>query len=83
MAKQTTLVDINDLLFFAEKEGYAWNLFIDMLTKDRILPWCDSPICELYVGYGVDYGMSEEVSDIIDAFCNQFKNKEITINLAG
>ena len=81
MPKQTTLVDIGDLLFFAEKQGYHWNQFIDMLTKDRLLPWCDSPIRELYVGYGDEYGMSKEVSDVIDSFCKQFKNEEVTINL--
>ena len=54
-----------------------------MLTKDRLLPWYDSPIRELYVGYGDEYGMSKEVSDVIDSFCKQFKNEEVTINLNG
>ena len=79
MPKQTTLVDIGDLLFFAEKQGYHWNQFIDMLTKDRLLPWYDSPIRELYVGYGDEYGMSKEVSDVIDSFCQQFKTKKLQL----
>lgn len=82
MLRETTLVDIGDLLHFAEKQGYNWNQFIDMLTKDRLLPWCDSPIRELYVGYGNDYGMSKEVSEVLDNYCKQFKNEEVTINLS-
>ena len=54
-----------------------------MLTKDRLLPWCDSPLREIYVGYGEEYGMSKEVSQVIDDFCRQFKNNEITIDLNG
>lgn len=83
MLRKTTLVDIGDLLHFAEKQGYHWNQFIEMLTKDRLLPWCDSPIRELYVGYGDEYGMSKEVSEVLDNYCKQFKNEEVTINLSG
>ena len=83
MAKKTVLVDIGDLLTHATTKGYDWNQFIEILTKDRFLPWCDTPLRALYEGMGDEYGYSKETSDVLDSFCISLNAKNITINLSS
>lgn len=69
----TNVVPLGDLLTFAESEcGYPWNTFISMLERDRFLPYYESPLFEIYIGAGKDYGWSAEVSNVINRFCLSF-----------
>lgn len=82
MVNNVNLIGLGDLLTFAESEcGYGWNNFHTMLEKDRIIPYNESPLRDLYVGVGIDYGWSSEVSDVINQLCLSYPHA-ITIDLS-
>ena len=82
MINKINLIGLGDLLTFAESEcGYGWNNFHAMLEKDRIIPYNESPLWDLYVGVGIDYGWSPEVSDVINKLCLSYPHA-ITIDLS-
>ena len=56
---------------FAEELGYGYNQVIDMMSTDRFIPFYENSTKEIYAGYGDDYGLSKDLSKIIDEFVNK------------
>lgn len=77
------IISLGDLLSFAEDIcGYNWNTFHSMLENDHIIPYYENPLKDLYIGIGVDYGWSSNVSDVINQLCLYYPSESITINLS-
>lgn len=67
--KQTTNVDIGDILSAAEKLGYSWNGAHQIMEDDKIIPLYDGPF-ELYASDVTSnaYGWSEDTLKIMAKF---------------
>ncbi|AND75330.1 hypothetical protein FDH01_gp292 [Acinetobacter phage vB_AbaM_ME3] len=76
------IVSLGDFISFAEKEcNHSWNGFITLLEKDKVIPYYENSLLELYPSIGKDYGWSDEVSNVVKEFCNQY-NTGVIINLS-
>ena len=54
--KQTTMIDMGDLLHYAVSIGFDWNRTCDLLDCDGVRPMYETKTTDLYIGVGKDYG---------------------------
>lgn len=57
-----------DIASFAEQYGHNYNQVIDLMEKDKFIPFYEATHKEIYKEYGADYGLSPELSDIFEKF---------------
>lgn len=62
------MYDIGDIAAFANSIGFDYNETIQIMEKDRFVPFYETKVKEIYIGYGKDYGLSNELTKIIDQF---------------
>lgn len=72
------LKDVYDVASFAEKLGYGYNQFIEMMEKDDILPFYERRTLEVYTGVGKSYGWSPELCAVFDAYVEEYGEQELT-----
>lgn len=72
------LKDVYDVASFAEKFGYGYNQFIEMMEKDGILPFYERRTLEVYTGVGKSYGWSPELCAVFDAYVEEYGDQELT-----
>ena len=77
--KQTTMIDMGDLLNYAVQIGYDWNQTCDLLDRDGIRPMHEIHTTELYFGAGKDYGWSEDSIRIVEGFLTKHNLKSATL----
>lgn len=77
--KQTTMVDMGDLLHFAEEIGIDWNTGCDLLDRDGVRPCYESKTTDLYIGVGKDYGWSEDSTRIVEGFLKKHNLTSATL----
>lgn len=56
-----------------------YNAVIGMMEKDHMIPGYESKTFDLYKGVGRDYGYSQELSQILDAFVEANGEQEILL----
>lgn len=56
-----------------------YNNVLGLMEKDRMIPGYESKTFDLYKGVGRDYGYSEELSSILDAFVEANGAQEILL----
>ena len=74
------------MLYYADVAAWAdgngkgdYNTVLGLMTKDRMIPGYESKTFDLYKGVGRDYGYSEELSGILDAFVESKGPQEILL----
>ena len=72
--------DFSSVAAWAEmnKLGH-YNNVLGLMEKDRMIPGYESKTFDLYKGVGRDYGYSEELSSILDAFVEANGAQEILL----
>lgn len=75
---KSMLKDVYDVASFAEKFGYGYNQFIEMMEKDGILPFYERRTLEVYTGVGKSYGWSPELCAVFDAYVEEYGEQELT-----
>ena len=59
---------IDDIASFATALGFEYNQTISLMENDRFVPFYETKCKYIYIGYGSDYSLSKDLSDIIDKF---------------
>ena len=73
--------DYADVALFAERKGLAnYNEAISLMEKDKLIPGYETPTFTLYKGVGRDYGYSDILSNILDAYVSENGDTEILVN---
>ena len=74
------LNSVADVAAFAESMGkdYHYNGVLDLMEKDRILPFYERKTLEVYKGIGKDYGWSEALCEIFDAYVEKHGDQDLT-----
>lgn len=73
--------EYSDVAMFAERKELAnYNEAISLMEKDKLIPGYETPTFTLYKGVGRDYGYSEQLSNILDAYVEENGDTEILIN---
>lgn len=74
------LNSISDVASFAETLGkdYHYNGVLTMMEKDRIIPFYEQKTLDVYKGVGKDYGWSETLCEIFDAYVEKNGAQELT-----
>jgi hypothetical protein len=73
--------DYADVASFAERKGLAnYNEAISIMEKDKLIPGYETPTFTLYKGVGRDYGYSDTLSNILDAYVSENGDTEILVN---
>jgi len=69
---------VYDVASFAEKLGYSYNQVINMMEKSGVVPFYEQKTLTIYTGVGKDYGWSEKLSDIFDAYVKENGAQDLT-----
>lgn len=72
------LNSVFDVAEFAEKFGFNYNEFINLMEKSKIIPFYERKVLEVYIGVGKDYGWSEEVSNVFDKYVEENGTQMLT-----
>lgn len=74
------LNSVADVAAFAESmdKDYHYNGVLALMEKDRIIPFYESKTLEIYKGVGKDYGWSETLCEIFDAYVEKNGKQELT-----
>ena len=77
--KQTTMIDMGDLLHYAVSIGFDWNQTCDLLDRDGVRPVYETKTTDLYFGVGKDYGWSEDSTRIVEGFLTKHNLTSATL----
>lgn len=74
------LNSVSDVAAFAESmgKGYNYNGVLTMMEEDHIIPFYERKTLEVYKGIGKDYGWSESLCEIFDAYVEKHGDQELT-----
>lgn len=74
------LKSVSDVAAFAETLGkdYHYNGVLTLMEKDHILPFYERKTLEIYKGIGKDYGWSEALCEIFDAYVDKHGDQDLT-----
>lgn len=72
------LNSIYDVAVFAEKFGFNYNDFINLMEKSKIIPFYERKVLEVYIGVGKDYSWSEDVSNVFDKYVEENGSQMLT-----
>lgn len=72
------LNSVADVAAFASTLGYCYNSVLSMMEKDSIIPFYEQKTLDVYKGVGKDYGWSDDLCKIFDAYVEENGNQMLT-----
>lgn len=62
------MYEVSEIAAFANSIGFDYHQTIELMENDRFVPFYETKVKEIYIGYGKDYGLGKELTTIIDQF---------------
>jgi hypothetical protein len=74
------LNSVADVAAFAESmgKGYHYNGVLVLMEKDHVIPFYEQKTMDVYKGIGKDYGWSEALCEIFDAYVEKHGEQTLT-----
>lgn len=72
------LNSVADVAVFAEKLGFNYNQFINLMEESNIIPFYERKVLEVYKDVGIDYGWSEEVTNVFNKYVEENGSQMLT-----
>ena len=74
------IFEYEDIAAFASMNGMMdYNSTLELMTKNRFIPFYEASHREIYVGFGNDYGFDTELTFIFDSFVKDKDSKTVII----